>query len=51
VRATIVAGRVLYQDGEFTTIDIERLRAEAAAGAAYVRGIVEEKRYKPFPAF
>jgi 5-methylthioadenosine/S-adenosylhomocysteine deaminase len=51
VRATVVAGRVLYQDGEFTTIDIERLRAEATAGAAYVRGIVEEKRYKPFPAF
>ena len=51
VRATVVAGRVLYRDGEFKTIDIERLRAEASAGAAHVRGIVEPKRYKPFPAF
>ncbi len=41
VRATVVAGKVLYKDGAFTTIDIERLRAEASAGAAYVRGVVE----------
>ena len=51
VRATVVAGRVLYKDGDFATIDVEKLRAEAAAGAAYVRGIVEEKRYKPIPGF
>lgn len=51
VRTTIVAGRVLYQDGAFTTIDIDRLRADAAAGAAHVRAITEPRRYKPFPAF
>jgi 5-methylthioadenosine/S-adenosylhomocysteine deaminase len=51
VRATVVAGKVLYKDGTFTTIDLDRLRAEASAGASYVRGIVEGKRYKPFPAF
>ena len=51
VKATIVAGRVLYQDGEFKTIDMDRLRADAKAGAAFVRAVVEERRYKPFPAF
>lgn len=51
VQATVVAGRVLYQDGEFKTIDMDRLRANVRAGAAYVRGIVESRRYKPFPQF
>jgi len=51
VKATIVAGRVLYQDGVFATIDIERLRADAGAGATHVRKVVESRRYKPFPAF
>ena len=51
VKATIVAGRVLYRDGQFMTVDLDRLRREATAGAAHVKAIVEERRYKPFPAF
>jgi hypothetical protein len=49
VKATIVAGRVLYRDGQFLTVDLDRLRLEATAGAAHVNAIVEERRYKPFP--
>ncbi len=30
VAVTIAAGRILYENGEFTTLDIERLRADAA---------------------
>jgi hypothetical protein len=51
VKATIVNGRVLYRDGEFTTIDIDALRREAAAGAEHVRGVVEARRYRRHPAF
>jgi len=51
VKATIVAGRVLYRDGEFTTIDIEKLRRDAAAGAGQVREVIEKRRYRPYPAF
>ena len=29
VRATVVAGETLYQDGAFTTLDIERVKARA----------------------
>jgi 5-methylthioadenosine/S-adenosylhomocysteine deaminase len=51
VLQTIVAGRVLYDRGTFATIDLERIAAEAKAGAEYVRGVVGERRYKPLPGF
>ncbi len=52
VKAAIVGGRVLYQDGAFKTIDMDRLRADARRrGRLLVRSIVEERRCKPFPAF
>ncbi|KRE24468.1 hypothetical protein ASE66_04350 [Bosea sp. Root483D1] len=51
VKTTIVAGRVLYSDGEFATIDIERLREEATAGASFVSDLVAERRYRPLPAW
>ena len=46
VRQTIVAGRVLYDDGAFPTIDIEQLAEEAVAGAAHARSVVEGRRYR-----
>lgn len=51
VKTTIVAGKVLYSDGEFATIDIERLREEATAGASFVSDLVAERRYRPLPAW
>ncbi|MEJ1160466.1 amidohydrolase family protein [Prosthecomicrobium sp. N25] len=51
VKATIVAGRVLYEDGAFATIDVERLRADADAGAAHVRGVLADRRYRALPHF
>jgi len=51
VKATVVNGRVLYRDGEFTTIDIDALRRDAAAGAEHVRSLVEGRRYRKHPAF
>ena len=51
VKTTIVAGKVLYSDGEFPTIDIDRLREEATAGASFVRDVVAERRYRPLPAW
>ena len=49
VRATIVAGKVLYADGAFPTIDIDRLRQDALAGRDHVRKLVAPRRYKPLP--
>ncbi|GAU80251.1 amidohydrolase family protein [Bosea sp. BIWAKO-01] len=49
VTSTIVAGKVLYSNGAFTTIDIDRLRGEARAGPDHVREIVAGRRYKPLP--
>jgi hypothetical protein len=46
-----VAGRVLYDRGAFTSIDIEGLRAQAAAGASKVRQEVEHRRFRPLPSF
>lgn len=37
VRLTMVNGRVLYRDGEYTTIDIEKLRADGAAARESLR--------------
>lgn len=51
VEATIVNGRVLYENGGFPTIDIERMRGEATAGAAHVRKVLEGRRYKELPRF
>lgn len=51
VQQTIVAGRVLYDRGELTTIDLPAIAAQAREGAEYVRGIVGERRYKPLPSF
>jgi len=51
VLQTIVAGRVLYDRGELTTIDLPAIAAQARKGADYVRGIVGERRYKPLPSF
>ena len=42
---TVVEGRVLYDHGHFTTIDLPRLRSEAAAGAAAMRDAVAGRRY------
>ncbi len=38
VRLTMVGGRVLYRDGAFTTIDIEKLRRAGQEAAAMLRG-------------
>jgi 5-methylthioadenosine/S-adenosylhomocysteine deaminase len=47
VRQTIVDGRILFDRGCFSTIDIERLRHEAMAGADVVRDVVAPRRYRP----
>jgi 5-methylthioadenosine/S-adenosylhomocysteine deaminase len=44
---TVVAGQILYDEGDFPTIDIERLAAESEVGASHVRSIVKERRYQP----
>ena len=44
VTHVLVNGRWLLDDGRLTTVDLERLRREAAAGVAYVRGIVSGRR-------
>ena len=51
VKTTIVAGKILYSDGAFPTIDIERLREEATAGARFVSDAVADRRYRPLPAW
>src|SRR5690606_11875436 len=47
IMQTIVEGRVLYDRGEYATIDMERLRADAIRGAADMRTAVEGRRYMP----
>ena len=49
VRQTMVNGRLLYDLGAFPTVDLERLRAEATAGASLVRAEVADRRYRPLP--
>jgi cytosine/adenosine deaminase-related metal-dependent hydrolase len=51
VDATIVNGRVLYEAGNFPTINLDRLRSESLAGAKYVRGLVGRRRYRDLPHF
>jgi 5-methylthioadenosine/S-adenosylhomocysteine deaminase len=51
VEATIVNGRVLYANGAFASIDIERLRNDAMAGAAHVREVLAGRRYRELPRF
>lgn len=47
IMQTIVEGRVLYDRGEYATIGMERLRADAIRGAADMRTAVEGRRYMP----
>lgn len=47
VLQTVVGGDVLYDRGEFPTIDLQALRRESAAGALHVRNVVAGRRYKP----
>jgi 5-methylthioadenosine/S-adenosylhomocysteine deaminase len=51
VMATIVSGKVLWRDGAFTSIDIDKLRADARSGAKHVRDLVAGQRYRPLPSF
>jgi cytosine/adenosine deaminase-related metal-dependent hydrolase len=51
VLQTVVAGRVLYDRGDFASIDIESLRAQATAGASRVCQEVEHRRFRPLSSF
>jgi 5-methylthioadenosine/S-adenosylhomocysteine deaminase len=43
----MIDGRIVLEDGEHKTIDVEKLRAEAARGARHVSDTVASQRYKP----
>lgn len=47
IAQTIVEGRVLYDRGNFASIDLAQLRADAAAGAADMERVVDGRRYTP----
>jgi 5-methylthioadenosine/S-adenosylhomocysteine deaminase len=47
VRHVLIDGRIVLEDGMHQTIDLERLKAEALAGARHVRDVVASRRYKP----
>ncbi|HKZ07957.1 MAG TPA: amidohydrolase family protein [Methylomirabilota bacterium] len=47
VTDVLVNGRVVLEAGRLTTVDLERLRGEAAGGAAHVLRTVEGRRYRP----
>lgn len=47
VLQTVVGGDVLYDRGEYATIDVDALRRDAHAGAAHVRAEVATRRYLP----
>jgi 5-methylthioadenosine/S-adenosylhomocysteine deaminase len=47
IRHVMVNGRLVFDEGAFPTIDLDRLEAEAAAGAAHVRAAVSGRRYRP----
>lgn len=47
VTHVMVDGRWLLDDGRLTTVDLERLHRDGAAGAAHVRGVVGGRRYRP----
>ena len=46
VTHVMVDGRLLLEGGHHTTVDLERLRAEAEAGAAHVHGLIASRRYR-----
>jgi hypothetical protein len=50
IQQTMVDGRLLYDDGTFTTLDIDALRAESHAGAGHVRAVLKNRRYRPLGA-
>ena len=43
----MVNGRLLLDQGRHTTINLEKLREEAEAGAAHVHAMVAGRRYRP----
>lgn len=47
VTHVMVNGRLLLDQGRHTTIDLEKLRGEAEAGAAHVHAMVAGRRYRP----
>ncbi len=47
VTHVMVNGRLLLDEGRHTTVDLEKLRVEAEAGANYVHGVVAGRRYRP----
>lgn len=47
VTHVMVNGRMLLDGGRHTTVDLDRLRAEAEAGAAHVHAVVAGRRYRP----
>jgi cytosine/adenosine deaminase-related metal-dependent hydrolase len=46
VKHVLIDGKLVLEDGVHQTIDMERLKADAVAGARHVRGAVSERRYK-----
>ena len=48
---TIVAGRLLYDQDSFRTLDLDTLAAEARAGGRFVRNLVEDLCYRPLSEF
>ncbi|HTY80772.1 MAG TPA: amidohydrolase family protein [Candidatus Bathyarchaeia archaeon] len=47
VTHVMVNGRLLLDNGRHTTVDLDKLRAEADAGAAHVHTVVAGRRYRP----
>ena len=47
VQHVLIDGRVVLEHGVHRSIDLERLKADAAAGARHVREAVAQRRYKP----
>jgi 5-methylthioadenosine/S-adenosylhomocysteine deaminase len=47
VTDVLVNGRLVLEAGRLTTVDLDRLRGEADAGAAHVLGAVGGRRYRP----
>jgi 5-methylthioadenosine/S-adenosylhomocysteine deaminase len=51
VLQTIVAGRILFDQGSFPTIDLDKLFEDAGAGGRHMREVVEGRRYRPLGGF
>jgi 5-methylthioadenosine/S-adenosylhomocysteine deaminase len=47
VTHVMVNGRLLLDQGRHTSVDLDKLRAEAEAGAAHVHAVVAGRRYRP----